>query len=88
MHARKTRERKKQQSTTLQTRIGELQDEVISASLNCAEVISPSLGVKNPSHASITSIQKINRSNLLALSTFTEESICLICGQLITNQLK
>jgi hypothetical protein len=28
MHARKTRERKKQQSTTLQTRIGELQDEV------------------------------------------------------------
>lgn len=28
MHARKTRERKKQQSSTLQTRIGELQEEV------------------------------------------------------------
>ena len=34
MHARKTRERKKQQSTTLQTRIGELQDEVNLMSLN------------------------------------------------------
>lgn len=35
MHARKTRERKKQQSNAMQTRLNELEDEVLSTDYEC-----------------------------------------------------